>query len=162
MRSISRLSFILLAATVVAGCSAGMVARTGETAEASTEDFDVTIEQTNAPVLESGARTTDVRFEIHVKNRTAEPWTIDRIALQSMGGGAYVVPARIRTYERVVAPGKEEAFEFWASADVRQDVILAKAPITMRTTLYAKTDGNERREQFMQSLNGRLTLTGNQ
>jgi len=108
-----------------------------------------------------GQGSTDLRFLITVKNRTDAPWTIERIALQSMGGGTYSMPVRTRAFDRVVAPGAAEEFEFWATVDLADDAILARAPITMRATLYAKNDERARTEEFMQRINGRVTVARN-
>lgn len=139
-------------------CSSASV-HTGRTQDSSTPDFDVVIDQPDAPMTMRNQESVELRFLITVKNRTTSPWTIERIALQSMGGGAYSVPVRTRELGRVVAPGAEEQFEFWGTAELSGDPGLARAPITMRTTLYAKNDTGKRSEEFMQRINGRVAVT---
>ena len=150
-------AFVLLLSLA---CASGSI-QSGRTQDASTDDFDVAIEQTNEPLTMRGQGSTDLRFLITVKNRTDAPWTIERIALQSMGNATYSVPVRTRQFDRIVAPGAEEEFEFWATAELADDAILARAPITMRATLYAKNEEKARTEEFMQRLNGRVTVAGN-
>ena len=151
---------LALALLLSLACASGSI-QTGRTEDSSTDDFDVEIEQANEPLTMRGNTTTDLRFLITVRNRTDAPWTIERIALQSMGGGTYTMPVRTRAFDRVVAPGAAEEFEFWATVDLAEDAILARAPITMRTTLYAKNDGDTRTEEFMQRINGRVSIARN-
>src|SRR5687767_15492997 len=99
--------------------SAAVTANTG-TAEGSTEDFDVIVVQTNTPTVMRNQRDADVQFEITVKNRTQEPWTVRRITLQSMAGTTYSIPVTSREYDRTIAPGAQEKFGYWARADVEE------------------------------------------
>jgi len=42
--------------------------------------------------------------------------------------------------------------------DCPTDPIVARAPISMRATLYAKNDGDARKDVFLQRINGRATV----
>jgi hypothetical protein len=141
-------------------CASGS-GQSGRTRNASTEDFDVAIEQANAPMTMPAHGSADLRFVITVKNRTAAPWTIERVALQSMGNGTFSIPVRTREFDRVLAPGAEEQLEFWATAELKDDPILARAPITMRATLTVKNDAGRRQEEFLQRINGRVSVAAN-
>jgi hypothetical protein len=155
MRQTLTLALLLI---LTLACSSTSVS-TGPKSDASTTDFGVTVVQADAPLTMPGNTSTDLKFVITVKNRTAEPWTIEHIALQSMGGGSYSLPVRTREFNRVLAPGAEEEFEFWGTVDLAQDTFLTRAPITLRTTLHAKNDEGKRKEQFMQKINGRVSMT---
>jgi len=155
MRRTLTLALLLLFALA---CSTTTVS-TGPKSDASTTDFDVSVQQDDAPLTMPGNTSTDLKFLITVKNRTAEPWTIEHIGLQSMGGGAYSLPVRTREFNRVVAPGAEEQFEFWGTVDLTQDTFLTRSPITLRTTLHAKNAEGKRKEDFMQKINGRVSMT---
>ncbi|HYI11025.1 MAG TPA: hypothetical protein VEK57_18350 [Thermoanaerobaculia bacterium] len=152
---------LLFVALLTAGCgSGGGSLVTGDTSHASTEDFQVLISQTNTPMVMRGQTSTDVLFEIDVKNRTDKPWNIEKIALQSMSGGSYRVPVSTRKYERTIAPGQEEKFEFWVTIDFDDEILGARPAMVMRAKLYAEADGVKRQEEFTGSVNGRLTVGG--
>ena len=152
-----RIALLLVLVLALTACTSGAI-QSGRTRDSSTADFDVTIEQANAPMTMPGQGSADVRFLITVKNRTPTPWTIERIALQSMGGGAYALPVRTREFDRVLAPNAEEQFEFWGTVDLADDPILTRAPITLRTKLYARGADGSREEEFMQRINGRVSV----
>lgn len=152
---------LLFLAILTASCGSGGASLvTGDTSHASTDDFLVRIAQTSTPTVMRGQTSTDVLFEIDVKNRTDQPWNIEKIALQSMGGGTYRVPVSTRKYERTVAPGQEETFEYWVTIELGDEILGARPAMVMRATLYAEADGVKREEEFTSSVNGRLTVGG--
>lgn len=147
---------LLLALACSSGLGTGI---TGQTDGQSTEDFDVRVEQANTPMVMEGHDTADVRFDITVRNRTAEPYTIRRIALQSLGGSTYRVPLNTRSYEKTVAPGTEAKIEYWASTAVDDVTLGAKAPLVLRTTLnVVGNDGKPREETFTARVNGHVAV----
>ena len=150
---------LLFLAVLAAGCGSGGASLiTGDTSHAGTEDFQVLIHQTNTPPMVTKGQPADILFEIGVRNQTDKPWTIDRIALQSMGGGSYRVPVSTRTYERTIAPGQEEKFNFWVTVAIDDETLGARRSMLMRAKLYAQADGVQREEIFTGSVNGRLTV----
>jgi hypothetical protein len=112
----------------------------------------------NAPMMMSGFRTVDVKFEVAVKNRTQTPVTIEHIALQSVGAGDYQIPPRSRPFHKTIAPGAEQKFEFWATAQVGDTTIGTKAPLTMRAMLTLKDPQGQRTESFIRRVNGRVAV----
>ena len=150
---------LLLLACV--GCiveSGSLVANTSRASESSTEDFDVKVVQTNTPTVMRNQHDADVQFEITVKNRTQEPYTIKRITLQSMAGTTYSIPVTTREYDKLIAPGAEETFGYWARAEV-SEIGSARRPVTVRTSIEAtNADGATRKEIFTTRLNGRVQL----
>jgi len=150
---------LLLLLLACLGCaeSAAVVANTGS-AEGSTEDFDVVVVQANTPTVMRNQRDADVQFEITVKNRTQEPWTVRRITLQSMAGTTYSIPVTSREYDRTIAPGAQEKFGYWARADV-EELGTARQPVTLRTSIEAiSASGATREEVFTSRVNGRVQL----
>lgn len=138
--------------------SASLVANTSRASEGSTEDFDVTVVQTNTPTVMRNQRDADVQFEITVKNRTQEPWTVRRITVQSMGGATYSIPVTSREYDRTIAAGAQEKFGYWARAEVTE-IGTARHPVTLRTSIEAMSaNGAVRDEVFTTRLNGRVQL----
>lgn len=139
-------------------CASGTaVGTTGEVGE-TTEDLDVDIEQLNAPMMMQGFNSVDVKFQIAVKNRMQAPVTVSHIALQSIGGSDYQIPPRTRPFNKTIAPGAEEKFEFWATARVDDPTIGTKAPLTMRTMLTLKDSQGQRTESFVRRVNGRVAV----
>lgn len=148
--------FVLLLAACAGGLDTGI---TGNTEGQSTDDFDVAVVQSNTPTVMEGHNTADVRFDITVRNRTAEPYTIRRIALQSLGGSTYRVPVTTRGYEKTLEPGTEAKIEYWASTEVSDSTVGARAPLVLRTTLSViGKDGKPRDETFTGRVNGVVAL----
>jgi len=148
-------------------CAGGTISRTSDGTAASlmtgdagetTEDLDVDIEQMNAPMMMAGFTTVDVKFEVAVKNRTQTPVTIEHIALQSVGAGDYQIPPRSRPFHKTIAPGAEQKFEFWATAQVGDTTIGTKAPLTLRAMLTLKDVQGKRTESFVRRVNGRVAV----
>lgn len=151
---------LLLPLLACLGCSesASLVANTSRASESSTEDFAVKVEQTNTPTVMRNQHDADVQFEITVKNRTQEPYTIKRITLQSMAGTTYSIPVTSREYDKRIAPGAEEKFGYWARAEV-SEIGTARRPVTVRTSIEATNgDGAMRKEVFTMRLNGHVQL----
>lgn len=165
----TRRAVLPLLLLLLAACSSGTVngvdailagGVTGNTEGRSTDDFDVTIVQANTPMVMSGHKTADVRFDIRVKNRTEEPYTIERVVLVSLAGSTYRLPMTTREYRQVVAPGEETKIEYWATSQVDDHTMGAKAPITLRATLDLRSGGGAAREEvFTTRLNGRVAVS---
>ena len=147
---------------VLTACAGGLgTGITGQTEGQSTDDFDVAVVQSNTPMVMEGDDRADVRFDITVRNRTAQPYTLRRVAIQSLGGNAYRVPVTTRNYETEIAPGDEAKIEYWASTDVSDATIGARAPLVLRTTLsVVGADGKSREETFTGRVNGLVAVGG--
>lgn len=154
--------FLLSALLVFVACSSNvnLGGVTGNVSNQSTHDFDVTIVQASTPQVFRGQTTADVRFDISVANRTAESYAVKRITIQTMGGSDYSVPPTTRNYDRVIAPGTTETFEYWATTTLGENVgPTPRAPLTVRTTIEAaNADGAKREETFTARLNGRVSV----
>jgi len=149
---------LLFASLLPISCSTGAaIATTGEGSQ-STDDFDVDVEQMNAPMLMPGFSAVDVKFEVAVTNRTSRAVTLEHIALQSLGAGTYQIPSRSRPFHKTIAPGAQEKFEFWAAAQVDDPTMGTKAPLTLRTMLTLKDARGKRTESFVRRVNGRVAL----
>ena len=151
-------AFLVLALACSSNLNVGGV--TGDASHQSTEDFDVTIVQANTPQVFRGQSTADIRFDISVANRTAEAYAVRRITMQTVGGSQYTVPITVRQFERTIAPGTTETFEYWATTNIGDlEGPSPRAPITVRTMIEATgPDGSKREETFTARLNGRLQM----
>lgn len=157
MRALRLLPLLLLAAACAT--TGTIVGNTGgASAEGSTDDFAVTIVQANAAPVMRGQSNAEVRFDITIANRTQEPYTIKRIALQSMSGGGFVIPVRARTFDKTIAAGAKAQLPFWATAQV-SDTGTPRQPVTLRASVDAvSASGEERSETFTAQVNGRLQM----
>lgn len=138
--------------------TSGSLALAAGSGAQTTEDFEVVVEQPDAPPVMRGFTSVDVRYVITIVNRTKESVTIQRITIQSLGGGDYQVPLRSRPFNRAIAPATREKFEFWATATVTDPTIGTRAPLMLRTTITAQTVGGERREWFIRRVNSRVAV----
>ena len=153
---------VLSISALVLACTTSPSLIEGDAPE-TTNDFDVVLTQlNNPPTLSRAIPAIDVKFEVAVTNRTNEPVTVDHISLESLNAGEYQVPLRSRPFHKVVAPGAEEKFEFWASARVGAVIVETHAPLMLRTTLTLSTPGGKRNEAFIRNVNDWLAggLTG--
>jgi hypothetical protein len=131
-------------------CSSGSLVP-GDAPE-STSDFSVEVRQVEyPPVLR--ATSLDVKFEVTVRNQTAEPVTVEHIALESHNAGEYRVPFRSRPFHRKLGAGQEERFEFWARTDVGNPDVGTTAPLMLRTTLTVTGPEGKRVEYFIRNVN---------
>jgi hypothetical protein len=136
--------------------SAAVVGTSGRNM-ASTEDFDVSIVQAETPMMMYGQPDVDIKFDITVLNRTKEPCTVKRIALQSIGGVSFEVPVTTREFKKVIAPGQKAKFGYWARAYVTDAT--SRQPVTMRALLETvSASGQERSEEYTARLNGRFQV----
>lgn len=123
------------------------------TDSASTTDFDVEIAQTNEPILLRSQNALDFRYSIQVRNRTAEPITLKRISITSVGSGPARIGTTLRAYDKVIPPQGSESVEFWATAYVNDYTPDYRPPLTLRVrpTIRAE-DGKDRTETFLRQL----------
>ena len=134
-----------------AGCTHSVA---GE--EDSTRDFSFDVVQTADPPIMGGFTRIDVPFQITIGNKTDVPVKVERIGLQSFEAGDYQIPFRSRPFEKVIAPGAKEKFEFWANAVVTDPILGTRAPLVLRTMVdFTSVNGN-RHEVFVRNVNGRV------
>jgi hypothetical protein len=78
----------------------------------------------------------NAHYAVEVKNTLAEPVALRRVAVQSIGGGSYTLPAYSQGFNETIAPGETKRVSFWAPAYVAtQTVAGANGPVTLRGTL---------------------------
>jgi hypothetical protein len=139
-------------AILLAGCTHSVADQ-----EDSTRDFSFDIVQVSyPPVIGSGSTRIDVPFEVTIGNKTDHAVTVERIALQSFEMGDYQIPFRSRPFEKVIAPGAKEKFEFWANAIVTDPLLGTKQPLTLRTMIDFTSAQGSRHEVFVRGINGRI------
>ena len=134
----------------------------GDTQSDTTADFDVTVEQTKAPMAMPTAandRTPvaplDIEYAISVTNNTKEPVTLRHISL-STPEGPFKIQQRTRNYKTTIAPGATEKVGYWAEANAADANMGAATPALVRTIIEFDGPQGKRTESFMRNVNGRI------
>lgn len=153
MRPRTLLPFAAVVMVCAASCSHSVA---GE--EDTTRDLSFSIAQSADPPIGGNMTRIDVPFEIMIGNKTSQPMTVTRIGLQSMDVGDYQIPYRPRNFDKVIAPGTTEKFEFWANAIVTDPILGTRAPLTLRTMVDLSAPGGSRHEVFVRGINGRVGI----
>jgi hypothetical protein len=137
-------------------------AAAGDTQADTTTDFDVTIEQTAAPMAmptSANDRTPvaplDIKYAIHITNGTKDVVTVRHITLSSPEG-AFVIPTTMRNYHEKIAPGASVSVNFWAQANASDANLGAKTPALVRMMIEFEGPQGKRTESFMRDVNGRF------
>jgi hypothetical protein len=107
---------------------------------------DVNIYQISrvAPGMEHDTGSLAAQFAVDVKNTLAEPLNLRRVALQSIGGGAYTLQPYSQAFNETIAPGQTKRVAFWAPAFVSTDTLGgANGPVTVRAALDFEAGGKK-------------------
>ena len=133
------LTLVLSAAVaggVLAGCSSG-----GGSAAAPANLIKPEIEIVQTSEVPSAARHVSgnlpVQFRVRVTNKSAEPLTLKRIALRSVGQGAYNVNGYSQAFNQTIEPDQFQEVEFYVPANI--DIVTlqgANGPVTLRGTYF--------------------------
>jgi hypothetical protein len=84
------------------------------------------------------------QFAVEVKNKLAEPLSLRRVAVQSIGGGAYTLPSYSQAFNETIAPGETKRISFWAPAFVSVNTVAgANGPVTLRASLDFEAGGKK-------------------
>ena len=119
------------------------------TEQGTTTDFDVSIDQVNQPTILGDQDTIDLRYQISVRNQTAAPVTLHRIALSSTGTAPLRLTGNTRQFDRVIAPNASETLEYWATALVTDFTQGNRLPMTVRVkTVFRDGEARDRTETF--------------
>jgi hypothetical protein len=103
---------------------------------------DITIIQLSrvAEGTQNDTGPVSAHYAVDVKNTLAEPIQLRRVALQSIGGGAYTLPAYSQGFSEAIAAGETKRVSFWAPAYVAMESVAgANGPVTLRGTLEFST-----------------------
>jgi hypothetical protein len=97
-----------------------------------------------APGMEHDTGTLTAQFAVDVKNTLAEPLSLRRVAMQSIGGGAYTLRPYSQAFNETIAPGQTKRVAFWAPAFVSTDTVGgANGPVTVRAALDFEAGGKK-------------------
>ena len=98
-------------------------------------------------------------FAVEVRNPTSESLHLDRVDVQSMGGGAYDLRPHSQAFDVTIAPKESRSVEFWAPAYVSMPTVAgANGPVTIRATLAFDAAGKKFQKVVIQNIS---SIAGN-
>jgi len=143
---------LALAGGVVAGCASG--GSGGATANLAKPEIQI-VQTSTVP---SAARYVEgnlpVQFRVRVSNKAGEPITLKRIALRSVGQGAYNVNGYSQAFNLTIEPDQFQEVEFFVPANI--DIVTmagANGPVTLRGTYYFDSAVGKFEEILVQQVN---------
>ncbi|HVR40166.1 MAG TPA: hypothetical protein VMU84_13810 [Thermoanaerobaculia bacterium] len=136
-RSLTLVLSIATAAAMLTGCASGGGGSDAATAKLTKPEIMI-IQTSNVP---SAARHVDgglpIQYRVRVANKAGEPITLRRIALRSVGQGAYTINGYSQAFNVTIEPDQFQEVEFYVPAFV--DIVTmagANGPVTLRGTYY--------------------------
>lgn len=72
-----------------------------------------------------------VRYRVAVRNTSKEPITLQRVNIESVGLGAYVVN-HSSVFDVAIAPSQVREVAFWAATQRSDNIVGANGPVTLR------------------------------
>ncbi|HYM61493.1 MAG TPA: hypothetical protein VEZ11_11450 [Thermoanaerobaculia bacterium] len=78
----------------------------------------------------------EVKYDVQVANRSAEPITVRRIEIQSDASGAYVIRKDRFLFDQKIDPDHFAVVSFWVRGLARGDSARGTAPVTIRGVVY--------------------------
>lgn len=95
-----------------------------------------------------------VQYRLRIGNRDAQPITLKRVVVQSMGYGAYNVDTTSRPFDTRIEPDQFQVVEFWVPAYIDSATIVgANGPVTLRATLQFDSPVGQFQETVVQQVN---------
>ena len=130
------------------------------TAAASSEP-EVTLAQLSrvAEGTQYDSGPVSVHYGVEVRNPTETPMHLDRVSVQSIGGGAYDLRPYSQAFDVMIEAKATRTIDFWAPAYVANPTVSgANGPVTIRATLELDSAGKKFQKIVMQNI---ASLTGN-
>jgi len=155
--SLALLSLLALACGSVKSGSVSAI--TGDADYDSTDKMRFEIEQTSSPMTFATDARTDISFRVTITNLDKEPITVKRLTLQSMAGSSYHLETSSRKFDTRIEPKGMQSFKYWAPAVANDtNLINARGPLVVRTTVEGTAGGMKIREVFNRRVNGQVSI----
>jgi hypothetical protein len=139
-----RMLALILVALTAASCSSS--ANTAKIVQPELElDQVVGPEQLNFP---SGP--IDLRYDLHIDNRSTEPITLRRVELMTVTGGAYSLIRDFHTFNDTIAPGARGVVTVWAKGYGSGRTSRENEPVTVRAIAHFDSPVGAFRNIFIQ------------
>lgn len=144
-----RLAFLALLALAAVSCSSS-----NGNKNANLLRPEIAIEQLVGPAdLGYPGGQVDIQYEVTVGNRSAEPITLRRIEVSSIGGGAYRLRRESYPFNATLGGNQQGSIQFWAHALQAGPVFRGSTePVTLRAILYFQSPAGSFQQIVMKSL----------
>jgi hypothetical protein len=96
-------------------------------------------------------------FDVYLKNRSAEPISIEQVRLESYGMVSYTVRSRTERFRKTVAPGETEKVPLFATARIVSRQAAGAEPLTVRVFITLGTPYGRITRIFMRDAGGTVT-----
>lgn len=152
MRRINCLALVLaLSLAVLSGCATGK----RDNRVAGIIQPDLVIRQIGGvPIAARNEQgPISVNLEVDVINRSAEPITLQRLTLETVGLGAYNMATTSRPFDQTIAPGHVETVKLQLTGQAQGTIQGANGTVTMRGIGYFDTEFGKFQKVFLQQLN---------
>jgi hypothetical protein len=94
-----------------------------------------------------------VTLAVDVINKSDEELTLEQVRLETVGLGAYILPATSRPFDRLIRARHVETVELSLNASAQDTIQGANGPVTIRGTAYFKSPYGKFQKTFMQQVN---------
>ncbi|MCU1350295.1 MAG: hypothetical protein JWO56_3325 [Acidobacteria bacterium] len=95
----------------------------------------------------------DIQYEVTIANRSAEPISLRRIEVSSIGGGAYRLRRESFPFSVTVPPDRQGTLRFWAHALQSGAVFRgSNEPVTLRAILFFDSPAGKFQQIVMREL----------
>jgi hypothetical protein len=144
----------LLMMTALLSFAAGCASSDATSATPAIEP-EITLVQLSrvAEGLRSDTGPVSVHYGLEVRNPTDAPVHLDRVTVQSIGGGAYDLRAHSQGFDVTIAAKETKSVDFWAPAYVDNPAASgANGPVTIRATVELDAAGKKFQKISMQNV----------
>jgi hypothetical protein len=130
---------VLTFAAVMAGCASAKTDSGLGHAKANLIEPEIAFTQLN--LLPQVARqitgNVPVHYRVRVANKSAEPITLMRLDVRSLGQGAYTLEPQSHPFKTKIEPDHFEVVEFWMPAYIDDPTVYgANGPVTLRAVAH--------------------------
>ncbi len=95
-----------------------------------------------------------VQYQLSIHNTTSDALRIRRVDLQSVGMGAYSLPATTRAFDVALAPGETRTIDLWGAAVIDAATIVgANGPVTIRAVVQFDAPSRQFQSVVVQQVN---------
>ncbi len=103
------------------------------------------------PVARFTTGAMSVRYRVRVMNKAKEPITLQRINIDSLGIGAYVV-SHSAPFDVSIDPSRSREVDFWAPTERSENVSGANGPVTLRVVASFNAPGGRFEDVTVQNV----------
>jgi hypothetical protein len=151
MRNLLMITALLLAV----GCATSDDSISANGNPASANEPEITLVQLShvAAGTEYDSGPMSTHFGVEVRNPAATPIHLDRVSVQSIGGGAYDLPAYSQAFDVTIGSKEIRSVDFWTRAYVSNPAVSgANGPVTIRATIEFDAAGAKFQKVVIQNI----------